>query len=78
VLVHRTARSGLGVAAGMDHEIHAPSGWALENQMTADAANTMVLSRLRVGDSFRLVKFVAYDWSMSATDTGLRNHVVAA
>ena len=46
--------------------------------MTADAANTMVLSRLRVGDSFRLVKFVAYDWSTSATDTGLRNRVVAA
>ena len=78
VLVHRTARSRLSVAAGMDHDIEAPTGYDIENQVTPDSASTMILARLRAGETFRLVKYVAYDWSESATATGLRNRVVAA
>ena len=61
VLVHRTARSGLGVAAGMDHHVEAPPGCDLENQVSADSASTTALSGLRRGETLRLVKYVAYD-----------------
>ncbi|HYH29432.1 MAG TPA: family 65 glycosyl hydrolase, partial [Pseudonocardia sp.] len=77
-LLHRTRRSGLRVAAAMDHEVHGPDGIKVTTEATEDIARTTVIARLEPGKALRLVKYLAYGWSSRRSLPALHDQVRAA
>jgi alpha,alpha-trehalose phosphorylase len=78
VLVHRTKRSGLRVAAGMDHIIEIPDTSSQDIEANADLARYTLAARIPEGHSLRLVKFLAYGWSSRRSSAALRDQVEAS
>jgi len=80
ILIHQTARSGLRVAAGMDHRIDVPEEVNLHvaTESFDDLARTTVATVLRPGQKLRLVKFLAYGWSSYRSVPAVRDQVAAA
>ena len=62
-LIHQTRKSGLRVAAAMDHEVHGPEGTKVTSEATEDIGRTTVICRLKPGTVLRVVKYLAYGWS---------------
>jgi alpha,alpha-trehalose phosphorylase len=78
VLVHRTARSGLRVAAGMDHLLELPADAVTSMASQEDLARLTITCRLVRGQRLRLVKLLAYGWSSRRSAAALRDQVDAA
>ncbi|MFI5783306.1 glycoside hydrolase family 65 protein [Nocardia sp. NPDC051570] len=62
-LVHATARSGLYIAATMDHAVDGPSATLVESESFPDLGRVTVTTELQPGQRLRLDKFAAYGWS---------------
>ncbi|WP_127793854.1 glycoside hydrolase family 65 protein [Agromyces sp. LHK192] len=77
-LVHRTRRSGVGVAVSMDHRATAPRGVHTETEASGDLARTTMIASLGAGDRFELVKFVGHEWSAESSPATLRDRADAA
>jgi alpha,alpha-trehalose phosphorylase len=78
VLVHRTRRSKLRVAAGMDHLVETPGEAQLTNEAEGDLGRFTVTAMLPQGTRLRLVKLIAYGWSHRRSAAALRDQVEAA
>jgi alpha,alpha-trehalose phosphorylase len=78
VLLHRTRRSGLQVAAGMKHVVEGPGEVSVETAATQDWARTTFVSTLGRGQRLRIVKLLAYGWSGLRSTSALRDQVAAA
>ncbi|HJQ45457.1 MAG TPA: glycosyl hydrolase family 65 protein [Amycolatopsis sp.] len=78
VLVHRTKRSGLRLAAAMDHQIESPDGLQTEITVEDDLARLTVAVDVARGKCLRLTKFLAYGWSAQRSIPALRAQVDAA
>ena len=78
VLVHRTARSRLCVAAGMDHFLEVPDHVETALEATADLARFTIAARLPQGTKLQLVKLIAYGWSSRRSAEALRDQVDAS
>jgi alpha,alpha-trehalose phosphorylase len=78
VLIHRTRRSGLRIAAQMDHAVSGTDHLRTSMEVTADLARFVIIDELEPGQRLRLVKFVAYGWSEKRTLPALRDQVAAA
>ncbi len=78
VLVHRTRRSGLRMAAAMDHVISGTSKMRIETESSPDSARVVVTDVLEPGQRLRIFKLVAYGWSIERTVPALRDQVAAA
>jgi alpha,alpha-trehalose phosphorylase len=78
VLVHTTKRSGLRMAAGMDHVVEGPEGTQTTSESAQEVGRVTVASNVAVGQSLRLVKFLAYGWSSQRSLPAVRDLVVAA
>ena len=78
VLVHSTRRSGLKLAAGMDHMVDGPDGTGVLAESAADVGRVTVAANLEPGERLRIVKFLAYGWSSRRSLPALRDQVVAA
>jgi alpha,alpha-trehalose phosphorylase len=78
LLVHRTRRSGLRMAAAMNHLVQGTPRMRASSESSADSARFSVTDVLQPGQRLRLVKFVAYGWSRERTRPALRDQVVAA
>jgi alpha,alpha-trehalose phosphorylase len=80
ILVHSTRRSGIRMAAGMDHVIEGPEDADLdvEAEGFADVGRVSVTTVLQPGQRLRIVKFVAYGWSGLRSVPALRDQVAAA
>ncbi|MGY1753282.1 glycoside hydrolase family 65 protein [Blastococcus sp. SYSU D01042] len=78
VLVHRTARSRLRLAAGMDHVIEIPDTSTEDILANGDLARYTLAARIPPGGSLKLVKFLAYGWSSRRSGAALRDQVEAA
>ena len=78
VMVHRTRNSGLRIAAGMQHMIDGPEGTDVELTSSPDVCRLTVATRLKPGQTLRIVKFLAYGWSSQRTRPALHDQVVAA
>jgi len=87
LLVHVTKRSGLRLAAGMDHVVTAydrasgATGAArvdVDTEAHDDWARTTVSCELKPGQVLRIVKFIAYGWSSRRSRPALRDQVHAA
>ncbi|TWF79410.1 alpha,alpha-trehalose phosphorylase [Pseudonocardia hierapolitana] len=77
-LIHSTRRSGLRVAASMDHEVHGPETTEVTSEAAEDIARTTVIARLEPGKPLRLVKYLAYGWSSRRSLPALHDQVRAA
>jgi alpha,alpha-trehalose phosphorylase len=78
VLLHRTRRSGLQLAAGMDHLVQAPAQASVNSTAAEDWARTTVVCTLAPGQRLRVVKLLAYGWSSLRSTSALRDQVAAA
>ena len=78
MLLHRTERSGLLMAAGMDHEVDAPDRVEVHTKVQPDWARTTVTTVLQPGQTLRLRKYVAYGWSSRRSAPSLRDQVAGA
>jgi alpha,alpha-trehalose phosphorylase len=77
-LVHRTALSGLRVAAAMDHLVDGPPGLDTSIESTPDTARVSVTVRLEPGQRLSIVKLLAYGWSSQRSRQALVDQVLAA
>src|SRR4029079_10575074 len=73
-----TARSGLRLAAGMDHLIDSPERIVVDTETHPDWARTTVACVLQPVQTLRLVKFLGYGWSAQRSRPALRDQVHAA
>ena len=77
-LVHSTRRSGLRIAAVMDHVVDGPPGTEVLAESFPHLARATVMAALEPGQRLRLVKFVAYGWSGSRSLPAVRDQADAA
>ena len=77
-LIHQTRRSGLRVAAAMDHEITGPDGIKSTSEATEDIGRTTIIARLQPGQKLTIVKYLAYGWSSRRSQPALHDQVRAA
>ena len=78
VMVHRTGRSRLVVAAAMDHIVEAPGRTDIETMSSPEVSRVTVAIRLAPGQTLRLVKFLAYGWSAERSRPAVHDQVMAA
>ncbi|MFI9643280.1 glycoside hydrolase family 65 protein [Micromonospora sp. NPDC051925] len=78
LLIHRTKVSGLRVAVGMGHDVHAPTKATFESEGYEDWVRTTVGCVLQPGETLRVVKYLAYGWSSRRSLPALRDQVGAA
>jgi alpha,alpha-trehalose phosphorylase len=77
-LIHQTRKSGLRVAAAMDHEVHGPEGTKVTSEATEDIGRTTVITRLKPGETLKIIKYLAYGWSSRRSQPALHDQVRAA
>jgi alpha,alpha-trehalose phosphorylase len=78
VLVHRTQRSRLRMAAGMDHVVEVPDSSTEDIEATDDLARFTLAARLPQGSSVKLLKYLSYGWSSRRSAAALRDQVEGA
>jgi alpha,alpha-trehalose phosphorylase len=78
ILMHRVKRSGLRLAAAMDHQIQGPDGTEIAGEASGDIARVTVISGLDPGQSLMLTKFVGYGWSAARSRSALHDQVRGA
>jgi alpha,alpha-trehalose phosphorylase len=78
LLIHKTRRSGLRMAAAMDHIISGTPRLHVMNEAGPDVARVVATDILEPGQRLRLVKLVAYGWSHERTQPAMRDQVAAA
>jgi len=77
-LAHRTAVSGLRVAAAMDHLIEGPGIIDVSAECVPDLGRVTISTVLEPGQRLRIVKLLAYGWSSLRSRQALLDQVVAA
>ncbi len=78
VLVHHTRRSGLRMAAGMDHEIETENGSRCDIEAEEDLARLTAAVDVPKGSTLRVTKYLGYGWSARRSAPALRDQVDAA
>jgi len=78
LLVHRTSGSGLRLAAAMGHEIHGPPSTTSSSEAFDDVARLVVATPLKLSQTLRIVKYIAYGWSQERSTPALSDQVSAA
>jgi alpha,alpha-trehalose phosphorylase len=77
-LGHRTRRSGLRMAAALDHIVHGPESITTEAVCAEDLARVTISTELTPGETLNVVKFIAYGWSSTRSMPALRDQVDAS
>lgn len=78
VLVHRTRKSGLRMAAAMDHELDVPDGLRTRLRADDDLARLTAAVDVPQGGRLRLTKYLAYGWSSKRSTSAVRAQAEAA
>ena len=78
VLVHRTRRSKLRLAAAMDHELATDDGLRTEIHAEEDLARLTAAVDVPSGSKLCLTKYLGYGWSARRSGPALRAQVDAA
>jgi alpha,alpha-trehalose phosphorylase len=78
-LMHRTRRSGIGVAVAADHVVECTEGTGVSTatEVREDWGRVTVTATLRPGDTLKLTKLVSYGWSSVRSRPALRDQVAA-
>jgi alpha,alpha-trehalose phosphorylase len=77
-LMHQTRRSGLHLAAAVDHLLTADTEAGTEMEEREDSARFTVRADLEAGQRLQLTKFVAYAWSAHRSAGALREQAEGA
>jgi alpha,alpha-trehalose phosphorylase len=77
-LIHTTERSGLRMAAAMDHVIEGPAGLQTSSESGPDLARVTITADLEPGERLRVVKLLAYGWSSQRSIAALDDQVAGA
>jgi alpha,alpha-trehalose phosphorylase len=77
-LVHRTERSGLRIAAAMNHIVEGPPGTDIFSECGPDIGRVTVTAVLQAGQRLRILKLLAYGWSSTRSRQALWDQVAAA
>ena len=77
-LGHRTRRSGLRIAAGLEHLVEGPNDILTDAESEPDLARITFSTSLDPGQRLRIVKLLAYGWSSVRSAPALRDQVDAA
>ncbi len=77
-LIHQTRRSGLRVAAAMDHEVTGPEKLKVTSEAMEDIGRTTAITRLQPGETLTIVKYLGYGWSSQRSQPALHDQVRAA
>ena len=77
-LGHRTAVSGLRLAAAMDHLVQGPAGTDTSAEAAPDSGRVTVTTVLEPGERLNVVKLLAYGWSSLRSRQALADQVAAA
>jgi alpha,alpha-trehalose phosphorylase len=72
LLIHRAKRSGLRLAAAMDHEVEGPDGTTVDVEAGDDAGRVTIAADVARGERLRVLKFVTYGWSARRSVTSVR------
>ncbi len=75
LLLHRTRRSGLRMAAIMDHEIDGPDGTAVSAECFPDVGRVTVTADVPAGATLCVTKFLGYGWSSQRSVSSVRAQV---
>jgi alpha,alpha-trehalose phosphorylase len=78
VLVHRTKRSKLRVAAAMDHELECGDGLRTDIHSEEDLARLTAAVDVDAGEAMVLTKYLSYGWSARRSAPAIRAQVDAA
>jgi alpha,alpha-trehalose phosphorylase len=78
VLGHQTRRTGLHLAAGMEHVVIADGQSTTLTQCEEDLGRVTIGARLTPGRPLRVVKLLAYHWSSQQSMEWLRDQVDAS
>ncbi len=80
VLVHRTRRSGLMMAAAASHVIDQPDGAHVdtETHVSPNWSRLTAICELASGQCLRVVKFLGYGWSAVRSQQALRDQAAGA
>ena len=80
VLVHRTKRSGLQMAASMAHEVleNGSGDVSREVHVAPDWGRVTAVCSLKPGERLRVVKYLGYGWSRVRSSQALRDQVAGA
>jgi alpha,alpha-trehalose phosphorylase len=78
VLVHRTSKSALRMAAGIDHVIDDQDGVSAGAETQPDLARVWMTGEVAPDKPLRFVKFLAYGWSRRRSMPSVRDQVAAA
>jgi alpha,alpha-trehalose phosphorylase len=78
LLAHRLRRSGLGLAAAMDHDVEGPEGLETSSEASADVARLTLDCRLEPGETLVLTKFLSYGWSAVRSRPALNDQATGA
>ena len=78
VLGHTTKRSGLSLAAGMEHIIEADDEPLTRTESEPDLGRVTISALLTPGRPLRMVKLLAYHWSSQQSIEWLRDQVDAS
>jgi alpha,alpha-trehalose phosphorylase len=78
VLMHKTRRSGLMMAAAMEHDVEVPGRVEIDAEALEDIARTTIIAGLRPGQQLRIVKYLAYGWSSLRSRPALHDQVAGA
>jgi alpha,alpha-trehalose phosphorylase len=77
-LLHAARRSGLRMAAAMDHELAGPDGVSTRVEAAGDLGRVAVVAQLDPGEHLRLTKYLSYGWSARRSFPAVRDQVEAA
>ncbi len=77
-LIHRTERSGLAMAAMMDHRVEGPERIGVETEAHEDLGRVTFITNLQPHEKLRIVKLVSYGWSGGRSVPALRDQAAAA
>jgi alpha,alpha-trehalose phosphorylase len=78
VLAHTTRRSGISLAAGMEHTVECASALSALTQSEPDLGRVTLSVALEPGERIRVVKLLAYHWSAHQSVDWLRDQVDAS
>lgn len=77
-LIHSTRKSGLRMAAAMDHDVRGPDGLKVTSEASEDIGRTTVITRLEPGQKLTMTKYLGYGWSSRRSQPALHDQTRAA
>jgi alpha,alpha-trehalose phosphorylase len=78
LLLHRTRRSKIRMAAAMAHAVSGPDGMEIDTDVVPDVGRVTIAADIPKGKKLRVLKFIAYGWSAHRTLPSVRAQVLGS